>query len=84
MLQNNLGDGYFTCCIFVGLFKAFDNVDHRILLDKLHNYEIRGKMHKLLTSHRQNCKQFTVCYNLKSQINIIVCGVPRVQHCVNT
>ena len=34
-------------------------------------------MHKLLTSYLQNCKQFTVCNNIKSQMNTIVCGVPQ-------
>ena len=34
-------------------------------------------MHKLLTSCLQNCKQFTVCNNIKSQINTIVSGVPQ-------
>ena len=73
----NLDDGYFTCCIFLDLSKAFDTVNHRILLDKLYSYGIRGNMHKLLTSYLQNRKQFTVCNNIKSQINTIVCGVPQ-------
>ena len=77
MLQNILDDGYFTCCIFLDLSKAFDTVNHRILLDKLYSYGIRGNMHKLLTSYLQNRKQFTVCNNIKSQINTIVCGVPQ-------
>ena len=33
-------------------------------------------MHKLLTSYLQNRKQFTVCNDITSQINTIVCGVP--------
>ena len=76
-LQNNLDDGYFTCCMFLNLSKAFDTVNHRILLDKLRSYGIRGNMHKLLTSYLQNRKQFTAWNNIKSQINIIVCGVPQ-------
>ena len=76
MLQNNLNDGYFTCCIFLDLSKAFDTVN-RILLDKLYNHGIRSNMHKLLTSYLQNRKQFAVCNNIKSQINTIVCGVPQ-------
>ena len=75
MLQNNLDDDYFPCCIFLDFSRVFDIVNHRILLDKFHSYEIRGNMHKLLTSYLQNRKQFTVCNNIKSQINTIVCGV---------
>lgn len=39
------------------LSKAFDRNDHRILLDKLYAYGIRGNCHKLLTSYLQNRKQ---------------------------
>ena len=77
MLQNNLDNGYFTCCIFFDLSKAFDTVNYRILLNKLHSYGISGNMHELLTNYLQNCKQFTVCNNIKSQINTIACGVPQ-------
>ena len=35
-------------------------------------------MHKLLKSYLQNRKQFSVCNNITSQINTIVCGVPKV------
>ena len=61
---------------------AFDTVNHRILLNKLHSYGIRENMHKLLTSYIQNRKQFTVCNNIKSQKNTILCGVAyhRVLH----
>ena len=75
MLQNNLDDGYFTCCVCLDLSKAFDTANHRILLDNIHSYEIRGNMYKLVTSYIQNCKQFTVCNSIKSQINTIVCSV---------
>ena len=51
MLQNNLDSGYFASCIFLDLSKPFDTVNHRIILDKLNNYGIRGNMHKLLTSY---------------------------------
>ena len=76
MLQNNLHEGYSTCCIFLDLFKAFDTVNHRILSDKLHSYRNRSNVHKLLRSYPKNSKQFTVCINIESQINTIACGVP--------
>ena len=76
MLHNNLDDGYFTC-IFLDLSKVFDVLNHAILLDKLCNYGIRGNEHKHLTCYLQNRKQFTVCNNIKSQINAIMGGVPQ-------
>ena len=37
-----LDNGEFACGVFVDLQKAFDTVDHNILLSKLDHYDVRG------------------------------------------
>ena len=37
-----LDKGYYACSVFLDFTKAFDTVDHKILLSKLQNYGIRG------------------------------------------
>ena len=73
----NTDNGYYTCCIFIDLSKAFDTVNHSILLDKLYAYGIRGNMYSLLKSYLSNRKQFTWCNNTKSENSTILCGVPQ-------
>ena len=75
MLQRNNDDGYLTCCIFLDLLKAFDTVNHDILLNKLKKYGIRNNMHQLLCSYLNNRKQYTKCNSVKSDLTTVLCGV---------
>ena len=63
--------------IFIDLKKAFDTVDHQILLNKMSNYGINGLEHQWFSSYldnrRQFCKVNGVCSDL-AEINI---GVPQ-------
>ena len=72
-----LDDGNFACGIFVDLQKAFDTVDHRILLSKLCHYGIRGLVNKWFESYLANRKQFVSINGFESSTSSITCGVPQ-------
>ena len=54
-LLNNINENKITCFIFLDLRKAFDSVNHQILLKKLYHYEFRGKIFNLLKSYLAKC-----------------------------
>ena len=63
--------------IFLDLSKAFDTVDHQILLDKLFNYGFRGPVLQLIKSYLTGRKQFVSCNGTKSDTLPITIGVPQ-------
>ena len=72
-----LNDGNFACSIFVDLHKAFDTVDHSILLIKLCHYGIRGLTNKWFESYLANRKQFVSINGFASSTSSIASGVPQ-------
>jgi len=63
--------------IFIDLAKAFDTVDHGILLKKLSNYGIRGTQLKWFQSYLSNRTQRVTCNGAFSKIGLITHGVPQ-------
>jgi len=59
--------------------KAFDCVNHQILLNKLEHYSLRGKAHDLLKSYLTNRFQYTMNNNemIFSSLLPILIGVPQ-------
>ena len=73
----NLENDEYSIGIFLDFSKAFDTVDHGILLNKLEFYGIRGTPLSWLHSYLSNRKQFTTYNGFTSSIKEINCGVPQ-------
>ena len=71
------GDRKVALGVFVDLKKAFDTVDHDILLSKLEHYGVRGAAYKLMESYLKGRSQY-VCYGgFESEKGEVKCGVPQ-------
>ena len=62
--------------VYPDFSKAFDTVNHTILLTKLHHYGIRGQALNWFKSNLRNRKQFVTYYNVRSTLKNMPCGVP--------
>ena len=68
-------------CVAIGVFldfrKAYDTVNHSILLKKLHAYGIRGNILDWFKNYLNNREQFTSINNTHSDKKNISCGIPQ-------
>ena len=80
MWLKSIDQGLINGVIFLDLKKAFDTIDHQILLSKLHAYGIRGNAFKWFQSYLDQRKQICMFNNCKSIIfNKFVVEYPRAQ-----
>ena len=76
-IRKALDDGNIGCGVFVDLQKAFDTVDHPILLAKLNHYGIRGVSNDWFKSYLSNRNQYVSINGYESGLAAINCGVPQ-------
>ena len=76
-ITTGLDEKKYVIATFIDLKKAFDTVNHKILLEKLYQMGIRGVAHELMSSYLENRKQSTVVNSIRSQTLTVKTGVPQ-------
>ena len=77
IIRKALDDENIGCGVFVDLKKAFDTVDHQILLAKLSHYEICGVSNYWFKSYLSNRSRYVSINEYDSGLAAINCGVPQ-------
>ena len=76
-ITKSISSGQHVLGIFIDLSKAFDTLDHSILLKKLENYGVRGQALSLLKSYLTGRSQYVSFLNATSDTLSIQYGVPQ-------
>ena len=76
-IKRLLDERNYVISIFIDFKKAFDTVDHEILLYKLECYGIRGLANDFFRSYLTNRRQYTVINGVNSELRTVSCGVPQ-------
>ena len=76
-IRSALDSGNVTCGVFVDFQKAFDTVNHEILLQKLDHYGFRGVINQWFRSYLTDRSQKVVINGFESDNKIMHHGVPQ-------
>lgn len=76
-LTTSIDDKKFAIGVFTDLKKAFDTIDHHILLQKLEMYGIRGIGLNWIKSYLEHRQQFVQMGEEKSKLQNTIYGVPQ-------
>jgi hypothetical protein len=76
-IRQAIDNNTFSCGVFIDLQKAFDTVDHDILLKKLEYYGIRGIANNWFRSYLKNRKQYVSILGFESNVVNVDFGVPQ-------
>ena len=73
----NMNNHECTLATFIDFRKAFDTVNHNILLNKINSLGIKNNNLNWITSYLHNRKQVVVANGYTSKNGTITCGVPQ-------
>ena len=76
-ITDDLDSKHQSLGIFLDLSKAFDTLNHDILIHELNIYGIRDLANSWIKYYLSNRKQYVVYNNTNSTHSDIVCGVPQ-------
>ena len=76
-IRKAVDDNEFSCGVFLDFQKAFDTVNHKILIDKLHYYGVRGVTLSWFESYLTNRIQQTIVNDTVSDRIEVTRGVPQ-------
>ena len=76
-ITDSIDDGGTSIGVFLDLSKAFDTVNHDIILDKLSYYGINNETKDWFSSYLKNCKQYICVDRVNSNFLPLEYGVPQ-------
>ena len=76
-IKESIDNGKYGCGIYIDLRKAFDTVNHNILIKKLEHYGVCGILLEWFKSYLNERKQFVFMNGESSDLKYILCGVPQ-------
>ena len=76
-IRKALDNNKYAVGVFIDLQKAFDTVDHDILLSKLSHYGVRGNCNKWFRTYLNDRKQYVSINGTESTIKEVKYGVPQ-------
>ena len=74
-MRSSIENGKYGCGIFIVLRKAFDTVNHAILLRKIEHYGIQGMGLQWFKSYLTDRKQYVYLNGHASALKEISCGI---------
>ena len=77
LLKKAMDKKLVTCGLFLDFSKAFDTINHDILLSKLYSYGIRGNPLRWFESYLYNRNQVVKIGDTISSSQTIICGIPQ-------